>query len=266
MFDNVTADTIVTFLPHMYIWFLLPIIAFYVGMTKGGIGNGLGSLSIIFLTLVVDPLLALSLSLPIFFMSDVTGLVSWWGQWDKKIAMNGILWCLLGVVLGYFLLLPIQKGLISTDILKFFLGLAGIGVALRWWITTQIKKKDFVKFPIWIQNGFAVISGLASTTLSFGGIFLITYMLNFPLKSSVMHATTVAISSAINGIKLMPYSMLGLFNVQILIISIFLAPFVFFGVRFGKYIHTRMNQDLFIKVAYFGVSIASVKILYDVLL
>ena len=247
-----------------YIWFVLVAVSFYVGMTKGGIGNGLGSLSIIFLTLTIDPLLALGITLTIFWTADFIGFISWWGKWQKDHAVRGVLLCIIGVILGYFLLLPIQRGYISTDLLKNLLGLLGLGLTLRWWITTQVQKQDLIKYPPIVNNTFAVISGFASTTLSFGGIFMMSYALNLSLKASTMHATTVFMSFSINSIKLIPYSMLGLFNKYIFIVSLSLVPFVLAGVWFGKYIHNRMNHDLFIKIAYGGVAIASVKILFDV--
>ena len=261
---NIVIDAVNHVIAGDYIWFVLVLVSFYVGMTKGGIGNGLGSLSIIFLTLSIDPLLALGITLAIFWTADVIGFISWWGKWQKDHAVRGVVLSIIGVVLGYFFLLPIQRGYISTDLLKTLLGLLGLGVALRWWITTQVKKQYLIKYPPIVGNTFGVLSGFASTTLSFGGIFMMTYVLNLGLKASTMHATTVFISFSINSIKLIPYSMLGLFNHYIFIVSLSLIPFVLAGVWFGKYIHNRMNHDLFIKIAYAGVAVASVKILFDV--
>ena len=261
---HIVVDAVNHVIPGDYVWFVLVAVAFYVGMTKGGIGNGLGSLSIVFLTLSMDPLLALGITLAIFWTADITGFISWWGQWHKAYAIRGVALAVIGLVLGYFFLLPIQQGYISTDVLKTALGLLGVTMALRWWITTQIKKKELIKYPPLIHNALGVLGGFASTTLSFGGIFMISYVLNFALKASTMHATTVFMSFSMNTIKLVPYSMLGLFNHYIFIVSLSLIPFVLAGVWFGKYIHNRMNHDLFIKIAYGGVAIASVKILFDV--
>ena len=250
-------------LPNQYTWFVLIACAFYVGMTKGGIGNGLGSLSIIFLTVAIDPLLALAISLPIFIIADCTAIFAWWGKWHIRHAIIGLIWCSVGIVLGYFFLLLIQKNYISTDLLRLLLGSLGLFVSVRWLMVTQVRKKELVKFPPLIQNLFAVLCGFASTTLSFGGIFLISYVLNLSLKSATIHATTILLSTNINLIRLLPYSALDLFNQYIFIIALLLAPFVLLGVQFGRYIHNRMSYDMFVKIAYLGVFVASSKILFD---
>lgn len=260
IFTTITAP-----LPSTEVWFILAVIFFCTGMTKGGIGNGLGSLSIIFVTLFIDdPLLALSLTLPVFTMCDFISIATWWKKWDFRHVLWAYKWGLVGVALGTFLLYPIQKGIIATDVIKFALAMLGLYLTGRWLFKTKIKKQDAVTLSTTTQRLLCITGGSVSTMFNAGGIPLMIHTLSLGLKSDVTHAISVLLFSMINMTKTVPYIALGMLNYDIIILALSFFPVTLLGVLFGKFLHYRISEKLFITIAYCGAGLSSLKILWDI--
>lgn len=257
-------STIVSPLPYAEVWFILAAIFFFTGMTKGGIGNGVGGITIIFLTLFIDPLLALSLLLPVFLMCDVMSAVSWWKKWDLNHVLWAYKWSFVGVILGGMLLYPIQQGMITTDVIKFMLAILGIYLAGRWFFKTQIKKQDTATLPQNSRRLLCITGGAVSTTLNSGGMPLMAHVLSLGLRSEMTHAITVLLFLMINITKLVPYVGLGLINYSIIILALSFFPVTLAGVMFGKFLHYRMSNQMFNAIAYTGVTVSSLKLLWDI--
>ena len=261
---DIIINSIITTLGNTYMWFILAGIFFFTGMTKGGIGNGLGALTIIFLSLVIDPMLALGLTLLIFLMSDIIGIITWWKKWDTKHTFTALRWVIIGITLGTIFLIPIQQGKITTDALKFLLALLGLYLTLRWYISVYIRKQSHSTLSAWEQRGLCITGGFTSATLNSGGIPMMTYALSLGLEKQVMHATTVFLFGMINTIKFIPYVGLGIVNMQTIYLALSFFPIVLLGVITGKFLHHRIEHNLFNIFAYTGVVLSSTKLLYDI--
>ena len=266
--DIMNTDAIITTvtapLPYAEVWFILAIIFFFAGVTKGGLGNGIGWLAIIFLSLFINPLLAISLILPVFIMCDVMSLVTWWKKWNLAKTLWAYKWALVGIVLGTFLLYPMQQGMLSTDVIKFFLGLLGVYITGRWLFKTKIKKQAPTTLSLNSQRFLCITGGSISTMLNSGGMPLMLYALNLGLKSETTHAITVLLFTMINITKLVPYVGLGLLNYDIVILALSFFPVTLLGVLFGKFLHYRMSNQMFNTIAYAGAGLSSVKLLWDI--
>lgn len=175
-------------------------------------------------------------------------------------------WMVAGVVLGSFLLAPIQKGIISTDILKAILAGLGLYLTWRWLQATYVQQQSHSILPLNTQKILCVVGGFTSTAMNSGGIPLMTYVLSLGLNSHMTHATTVILFSMINIVKLVPYTALGLLNTTTFLLALSFAPVVVAGVIVGKYLHYRMSDALFNKIAYTGVTLSCMKLLYDIIL
>ena len=261
--DSILA-TILQPLPDTGLWFVLAAIFFFAGMTKGGIGNGIGGLTIIFISLFVDPLLGLSLILPVFIMCDLMSIITWWKKWDLQHVLWAYKWALVGIFMGGILLYPIQQGFIDTDVIKFMLAILGLYLTGRWLFQTRIKKQETATLSQTSQRLLCVTGGSVSTILNAGGMPLMAHILSLGLKSEATHAISVLLFTMINITKLVPYVGVGMLNYNIMILALSFFPVTLFGVLFGKYLHYRMSNQLFNTIAYAGVSLSSVKMLWDI--
>ena len=261
---NATIATVLSPLPYAEVWFVLASIFFFAGMTKGGLGNGIGWLTLLFLTLFIDPLLALSLLLAVFLMCDFMSIVTWWKKWDMERVLWAYKWALVGIVLGGLMLYPIQHGIIATDAVKLFLALLGLYFTGRWLFQTKIKKQDTMTLSTQTRRLLCITGGSLSTMLNSGGIPIMIHALSLGLKSETTHAITVLLFTMINVTKLVPYVGLGMVNYDIVILALSFFPVTLLGVLCGRFLHYRISTKTFNAIAYSGATLSSVKILWDI--
>ena len=245
-------------------WVVLSAIFLFTGMTKGGIGNGLSALTIIFLSLVIDPILAIALTLVVFMICDTCTLVAWWRKWDGDITRFAIVWGFFGVLIGGAILAPIQQGWVSTAVLKMLLAMLGIYLSFTWFYRHYIRRAVHKNIPLSTQRILCVISGAASTTLNAGGISLMAFLLGMGLTSTVTHASSVLIFSVYNIMKLPVYLGTDIITLERLYLGLSFAPIALLGVALGKAIHAYIPTHTFNLLAYVGVSISSVKLAWDI--
>lgn len=247
-------------------WGILCGIFFYTGATKGGLGNGLTSLTIIFLSLVIDPLLAIGLALVVFMVCDVFAMYVWWQQWERKIAIFSLRWGAVGIGFGVLFLTPIQLGLIPIAVLKILLAILGIYLTVSWVYSIYIQKKSHRPMSAGMQKTLCVLSGFTSTTLNAGGITYVAFMVNLGKNRHITHATTVLVFTIYNIMKLPAYLGLGVLDINRIILGISFTPILCLGIFIGKKIHAYIPTHIFNTLAYMGVTISSLKIMYDMIL
>ena len=87
----------------------------------------------------------------------------------------------------------------------------------------------------------------------------------FVLTSSFerMQEGIAILFAILNYVKLIPYALLGQLNLDNLMTSLILVPFVPLGFWLGIKLHDRVNEKLFYNLAYSFLFIAGLKILYD---
>ena len=54
------------------------------GVSKGGFGGGLSILAVPLMALVISPIQAAAVMLPILCCMDLMGLWVYWGKWDRR--------------------------------------------------------------------------------------------------------------------------------------------------------------------------------------
>jgi uncharacterized protein len=113
--------------------------------------------------------------------------------------------------------------------------------------------------------GFAL--GMASGFTSFvshaGGPPISAYVLPLRLPPLTMAATTAVFFAAVNSAKCLPYAWLGLFDAKNLATSLVLIPLAPVGVWLGVRLTRRISPLWFYRLAYSGMFLAGVKLLYD---
>lgn len=256
-------DIVLKNLPNETTWVALAGIFYLMGITKGGVGNGLGAISIVFVSLLIDPLLGIVLVLLTFIIGDMMGIIAWWKKWHTKTAIDGMKWILGGVVLGTLFLIPIQDGTFSTNILKIMLAGLGFYLTFRWWRSVYVHHQTHDALSPKAKKILCITGGFTSTTMSSGGIPTMTYVLSHGFSKEKSHATMVLMSFCINYAKVPSYVGLGMMDWGVVVLALSFAPVVFLGIITGRFLHHRINHHTFNMIAYTGVLAGSIKLLYD---
>lgn len=233
----------------------------FAGISKGGFGSGAAFAAGSILALAVDPGVALGVMLPLLMLMDAAGLKAYWRKWDWAEVRPIIYAGAPGVALGAAL-----YQVANADVFRLLIG--GISIA-------------FVVYQVLLRGGYipkpkramgpkaAAVTGVTAGFTSFvshaGGPPVAVYLLSRGLDKLTYQAGTVLIFWAINVMKFVPYSFLGIFTWQTLLADLLLAPFAVLGVWLGVRAHHMISERAFFGVTYVLLTLTGSKLIFDAL-
>lgn len=227
------------------------------GISKAGLASGLGILAVPLIALTMPPAQAAAIMLPILCAMDSAAIWVYRGQWSRenmKIMLPG---GIAGIILG-----ALTFRYVSESGLKLMLGAVAIGFVLQRWIGASPQRKKTVpskgKGYFW-----STLSGYTSTLAHAGGPPLSIYLLPQKMDKVRLIGTTVLFFAVMNCIKLIPYTLLGLFDARNLATSAGLAPIGVFGIFCGVWLRNRLPEALFYRLCYAFLFVTGAKLLYD---
>jgi len=241
-------------------WFYavaVPAVILY-GISKGGFGGGLGILSVPIMSLVISPVQAAAILLPILCLMDLFGLWAYRYQWDAVNLRILIPGAIIGIFIGTLLF-----SYLTPEIIKLLLGGIAILFTLDYWSRGIRKKQDQGGKPsLWgILAG--ITGGLTSFIAHSGAPPISMYLLPQRMPRTQFVATTILLFTVINYVKLIPYSWLGLLRVSNLTTSVILMPVAIAGVLSGIWLHNKVSDIIFYRICYVFLFIVGLKLVYD---
>ena len=245
--------------PISDIWFYVIAIpaVILVGISKGGFGGGIGSVAVPILSLVMPPLQAAGIMLPILCFMDLFGLWAYRKHWDRRQMRFLAPSMLAGLAVGAAL-----AGLVSDRAIRLIVGSIAILFAADFWFSQRHNhppaRTNVLKGSIW-----ATISGFTSFISLAGGPPLQMYLLPLRMDKTVFVGTTVVFFAISNIAKIPPYAWLGQLAPVNLTTSLILLPIAAGGMILGIWMHDKVNPALFYNVCYLFLAAAGVKLLYD---
>lgn len=229
-----------------------------VGISKGGVGGGLGTVGVPILSLVVDPRIAAAVLLPVLCLIDLMSLKAYWGRWHRLNMRILIAAAMIGILAG-----ALTFRHLDADAIRVLIGVIAILFALRTWLGARRSDRP-ASAPNALRGGlWGAVAGFTSFVSHNGGPPVAVYLLPQKLDKTLYQATTVVFFAAINYVKLVPYWLLGQFPATNLTVSAALFPLAVAGTLLGVWLHTRISDRLFFIAAYvllFGIGI---KLVYD---
>lgn len=227
-----------------------------VGISKGGLGGGLGLIAVPLITLAVPPTTAAAIMLPILCLMDLVGLWKFRGLGDKPSLKLLLPSALLGIIFG-----ALSFRYLSDDHIRLIVGTIAITFTLNFYLRRSSRTP---REPSTVRGSFwGALSGFTSFSVHAGGAPLNVYLLPLRLEKSAYIATTIVFFAAVNYIKLIPYAMLGQFSTGLLMTSAALAVLAPVGVLTGAWLQHRINEQLFYHLCYGFLLLAGVKLYYD---
>lgn len=98
-----------------------------VGLAKGGLGGAMGFLGVPLMALVISPVQAAAILLPILVLMDVVSLWSWRGYYDTRTLAIVLPGALLGIGIGW-----LTATLVTGDVVRLVLGVVTLLFVARW--------------------------------------------------------------------------------------------------------------------------------------
>ena len=229
------------------------------GISKGGFGGGLGIAAVPLMSLVMPPVQAAGILLPILCLMDLLSLWAYRGKWvwpELKILLPA---SLFGIAAGTLLF-----GYMSTNAVKLIIGVVAILFTSHYFLVQRQKSAENTNY---MSPGLGVAGGAVAGFTSFiahsGGPPLSMYLLRRPLNKTEFVATAVVFFTVVNYVKLVPYGWLGQLASDNLMASLVLTPFAPIGVRLGVWLHNNVSDRFFFRFVYLLLFIVSLKLISD---
>ena len=227
------------------------------GIAKGGFGGGPGTAAVPLMALVVSPVQAAAILLPILCLMDLVTLWAYRGRWDLselKLLMPA---SLLGIAVGAYLF-----DVLTADTIRLCVGVIAVTFALHYWMSRLSRRKgDLPPFPRALALPAGAVSGFTSFIAHAGGPPVNMYMLRRPLDRTRFVATTAVFFTLVNYTKLIPYAWLGQLSAENLATSAALAVFAPIGVYLGVWLHRRIPDRVFFTFVYAFLFIVGIRLI-----
>lgn len=228
-------------------WFVAVLVALIVGFSKGG-WSAIGNLSVPLLSLVVDPLTAAGLLLPVYLISDAFGLWAYRRSYDRRLLGIMIPAGLLGIGLGWAIVPWLNTNLPGGDkIITAMVG--GIGIIFAIYMLTRSANAGPVRKPRVLPGlVWGSISGFTSYISHAGAPPYQTFVQPLRLDRLSYAGTTTILFATLNLAKLGPYWMTGQVSLGSLETAAYLMVPAIVGVYVGKKTIGMVSEATFYKV------------------
>lgn len=240
-----------------YSFYVLAIpIVLMTGMAKGGLGPGIGAISIPILSFVINPVQAAAIMLPILCVMDIFAV------WKFRNNFSGYHLSILlpagiaGIIIASFLM-----GHLHPDAIKLIIGITVIWFCFDYWFRPDSSRKKTagqLKGYLW-----GTVAGFTSTQIHAGGAPVSIYLLPQNLDKVVLMGTMAIFFTVMNYLKLIPYTLMGLLNLENITTSLVLMPLAPAGVFLGHLILNKVKQKIIYRFLYIALFMSGVKLLYD---
>ncbi len=231
-----------------------------VGISKGGVAGGLGSVSVPMIAMVISPIQAAAIMLPILCLMDLFGLYAYRGVWDRRNLASMLPGALAGIVLG-----TLTFRYLSDDGVRLIVGFVAIGFVLYRWFGQYVLRRaaDHRTEPGPAGLFWGCMSGFTSFVAHAGGPPIHVYLLPQRIDKTLYVGTLVVFFTVVNYTKLVPYGLLGQLSAGNLGTALILSPLAPLGIWMGVRFHKLLSESLFYTLCFVFLSLTGVKLIWD---
>jgi uncharacterized membrane protein YfcA len=225
------------------------------GLSKGGFA-GVGMVATPLVALVLPPLQAAALLLPILILQDAISIWVYRRDWDGhnlRIMLPG---AVAGVCLAWLL-----AAHVSDAFIRLAVGFIGIAFVLNAWFGRTPHKGMEPNARSGLFWGG--VSGFTSTLSQAGGPPFQVHVLPQRLPKMTLVGTTTMFFAAVNAMKVVPYLALGQFSTRNLATSAVLLPLAVVTNFLGVWVVRQTPTELFYRIAYVLVFIISSALIWQ---
>ncbi len=228
------------------------------GISKGGFGGGLGVLAVPMMALVIDPILAAAIMLPILCVMDIIGAVAYRRSIDWRNLYILVPAALVGIAIG-----TASFRYLDAAAIRLMVGLLAVGFAADHWLRRRSTASDPSGRSLTKGGLWGGIAGFTSFLAHSGGPPVSVYLLPQRLHRTLFVGTTVYFFIIVNYVKLIPYAWLGQLSAANLAVTAILLPLAPIGMLLGIWLHKLVSEVLFYRICYVLLAATGVKLLWD---
>lgn len=228
------------------------------GVSKSGFGAGFGSLAVPMMALAVSVPQAAAILMPVLLLMDILGMAAFRKDFDLKLLRFIVPFGLVGIVIGTLLFRVLNSHTVA--------GIVGVFTLL--FLAQRLlfpPRPDSAPPPRWLGAVLSATAGFTSFIAHAGGPPISAYVIPLRLSPIKFTATMAFFFFVINLSKWIPYAWLGLLDMRNMATSLVLLPIAPLGVWVGVRLARRINQVLFYRMLYLGMSLTGIKLISDAL-
>jgi len=229
--------------------------ALAVGGSKGGLPM-IGILAVPIMSLVMPPIAAAGLLLPVYVISDMFGVWAYRREFSWRNLAILIPAAAIGIGIGWA-----TASIVTDAEVMLAVGLIGLAFCFNRWFGAGSQEQRPADVPRGLFWG--AVSGFTSFVTHAGGPPYQMYVVPQRLPKMVYAGTTTLVFAAVNAMKLLPYWALGQLNPANLKVTALLVPVAvaatFIGVRLTRII----PEETFYRIVVGALFLLSVKLVFD---
>ena len=242
----------------MSTYIVVSIVGIFIGFSKGGMGATLGILAIPLLSLVMPPVDAVGLSLPMLLFGDIFALYVYWNKWDMHYIRVLLPIAIVGVAIGTVLLASLPSLVLRRIIGALALSFVVYRIGSERLLTVHYQPRG------WHGYVTGLAAGIASALANSGSVPFTIYMLLQGVKPQVFAATATLFFAVLNVIRLPTQIVAGIFDLQRVLASLWVMPVIVLGVVLGRWLVVRINQQAFERFMLLILFLASLVMIFVV--
>jgi uncharacterized membrane protein YfcA len=227
------------------------------GLAKGGFLGGLGGLAVPILSLVMSPVQAAGIMLPILIAMDWIGLWAYRREWDGRNLAILLPSALIGIAVAY-----VMAARVTDAHVRLIVGVVALVFCLDYWLPLRAqaapRPASFARGSFW-----GAVAGFTSFVSHAGGPPLSVYLLPQRMPNATYAATAVAFFTIVNLVKVPAYASLGQLGADNLTIAAGLMPLAVVSILAGVRLTRVLPQEPFYRLAYGCLLLVSLKLIWD---
>lgn len=227
------------------------------GLSKGGFA-GLGLLALPLMALVVSPVQAAAIMLPLLISQDVVTVWSYRRDFDRRNLAIMLPGAVAGILAGYLLAAQVPDSAVALAV-----GLISVGFALRRLLAGAGASAPATQANLLPGTFWGAICGFTSMIAHAGGPPFQIYVMPQRLPPAVYVGTNAIFFAAINVIKVAPYVALGQFTAANLSASAALFPIAIIATLAGVWLVRRVPAERFYTIIYWLLLAVGGKLIFD---
>ena len=236
-----------------------------VGLAKGGFGGALALIGVPILALVVSPVKAAAIMLPILIVMDIASLWAWRHYNDMRTLKYLVPGSVVGLSIGW-----ITAAWLDDALIQLLLGCVAVIFVARmvyqqFFAPKEVRGKPAPHNPV-KGTFWGTVAGFTSFVSHAGGPPFQIYTVPLKLDPKLFAGTSARFFAIMNALKLGPYFALGQFDTSNLATSAVLLPLAPLATLAGAWIVKRMSPKIFYPFMYVLIVLTGLKLVADGLL
>lgn len=231
---------------------------FTLGLSKGGF-SGVGMLSLPLMALVMPPLQAAAIMLPILIVQDMIGIWAFRQTWDRRNLAIMLPGAVIGILLGYLLAAELSQASVELA-----LGLICIAFGLRQ-LYAQLMANPApavqANVPLGLISGVA--AGFTSMIAQAGAPPVQMYLARQHMPRDHFVGTILVFFAAVNLLKVPPFIALGQFTFATLVTTAALMPLAIVSTWIGIWLVRRVSGPTFFTIVYVLLILVGAQLSYE---